>query len=73
MPWAARYRDEGEAVRSNQLHLRREGRVSVAAYGARKIAAIPAYFSVLTSSWDVLELSPLRGVLLLWFLPSACH
>ena len=72
MPWAARYRDEGEAVRSNQLHLRREGRVRVAAYGARKIAAIPAYFSVLTSSWDVLELSPLRGALLLWFLPS-CH
>ena len=70
MPWAARYRDEGEAVRSNQLHLRREGRVRVAAYGVRKITALPAYFSVLTSSRDVLELSPLRGALLLWFFPS---
>ena len=39
-------------------------------YRVRKIAALPAYFSVLTSSWDVLELSPLRGALLLWFLPS---
>ena len=68
MPWAARYRDEGEAVRSNQLHLRREGRVRVAAYGYGKPP--PAYFSVLTSSWDVLELSPLRGALLLWFFPS---
>ena len=35
---AARYRDEGEAVRSNQLHLRREGRVRVTAYGVRKTA-----------------------------------
>ena len=40
-------------------HLRREGRVRVAAYGVRKIAALPAltYFSILTSSWDVLELA----------------